>query len=133
MLVAVGGLSVGKSSLINRIKFGSFSLFQNPTNFTEIHKLFIGNTPIILVETKDVIKCDVAILLCKSQKEIKTLWRKYCDSSKLPPIVVRIGENLQYENSWLCHEVHNISNLTDTGISTLIYCLYLKSKLLLKC
>ena len=133
MRVAVcGPNSIGKSSLIQRIARGSFSLQYKPTHFTEIHKIAIGNMPVALIETKDVIKCDVALILCKSQEDVKTIWREYCDVSSLSPVVVRIGENLDYEDSWLCHELHNVSNLTANGISKLVYCLYLKSNLITK-
>jgi hypothetical protein len=132
MKIAICGPSVGKSSLIQRVAHGSFSLQYRPTHFAEIHKVAIGNMPVALIETKDVIKCDVALIVCKSQKDVQALWRAYCDVSTLPPVVVRIGENLDHEHSWLCHELHEVSNLTADGISKLIYCLYLKSNLITK-
>jgi hypothetical protein len=131
MLVAVCG-PVGKSSLIHRITRGSFSLQYTPTYFTEIHKILVGNMPMVLVETKDVIKCDVVLLLCRKQSDVQHLWRAYCGVSRLPPVVVRVGEDLDHEDSWLGHELHRVSNLTADGISELIWCLYIKSRMLTK-
>lgn len=133
MKIAVCGPSVGKSSLIHRIKSGSFSLQYTPTHFTEIHKVIMGNMPVVLIETNDIIKCDVALILCKNQKDIQNLWRAYCDVSTMSPVVVRVGEDLCYEDSWLGHELHHVSNLTASGISKLISCLYLKSCMITKC
>ena len=132
MIVAVCGASmVGKSSLIQRIKYGSFSIQYFPTKSIEIHKIVMGNAPMVLVETKNVIKCDLALVLCKSQREVADLWRKYCLVSRLPPVIVRVGENLAPEPSWLGHDIHIVSNLSSEGIAQLIYCIYIK-KLLLK-
>lgn len=133
MIVAVCGASmVGKSSLIQRIKYGSFSIQYFPTRFTEIHKIVMGNAPIAFVETKDIIKCDLALILCKRQRDVVKLWRKYCLVSRLPPVLVRVGERLDPEPHWLGHDVHVVSNLSSEGIAQLIYCIYIKQSILNK-
>jgi|TARA_B110001452_G_scaffold267639_1_gene278744 hypothetical protein len=131
MLVAVTG-AFGKSSLIERIKTGGFSLNYVPTYFTEIHKITMGLKPVILVETKDVIKCDLALLLCKEQQDVVHVWKPWCQASVLSPVIVRVGESLDPEPMWLCHDMHTVSNLSEDGIAQLIYCIYIKSSLLNK-
>lgn len=131
MLVAVTG-TYGKSSLIERIKTGRFSLNYVPTRFTEIHKITMGMTPVALVETKDVIQCDLALLLCKKQGDICHVWERWCQSSTLPPVIVRVGEGLDPEPMWLGHDVHTVSNLSAEGVAQLIYCIYIKSSLVNK-
>lgn len=133
MIIAVcGAPMVGKSSLIQRIKHGSFSVQYFPTKFTEIHKIIMGDAKVALVETSDVIKCDLALILCRRQREVVKLWRKYCLVSRLPPVIVRVGERLEPEPHWLGHDVHTVSNLSSEGVSRLIYCIYIKHLLLNK-
>jgi len=126
MIVAVCGESVGKSSLINRITTGAFSVRHAPTMFTEIHKISMCGRPIALVETKDVIKCDVALIVCKQQCDVFELYKSYANVSTLMPVVVRVGEHLQEEKQ-MFPSVHTISNLTTSGITELICCIYIKS------
>lgn len=126
MIVAVCGESVGKSSLINRITTGAFSVRYVPTMFTEIHKISMCGRPIALVETKDVIKCDVALIVCRQQCDVFELYKSYATVSTLMPVVVRVGEHLQQEEQ-MFPGVHSVSNLTASGITELICCIYMKS------
>jgi GTPase SAR1 family protein len=128
MLVSVCG-GVGKTSLIQRISTGAFSVQYRPTHFTEISKITMGGVPVALVETADVIACDLAVIVCRHQSEAVALWRAYLTASKLVPVVVRVGENLEVEQA-LFYDLHEISNLTGRGIPQLICAIYLKSKLL---
>lgn len=128
MIIAVTGPSqVGKSSLISRIKTGAFTLQYFPTHYTEIHKITMRHRPIVLVETNHVIKCDLVLMLCKTQSELVDCWSQWCKSSTISPVVVRVGERLDPEPNWLCHDVHTISNLSAKGITQLINCIYIKS------
>ncbi len=126
MIVAVCGESVGKSSLIYRIKNGTFSVRYAPTIFTEIHKISMCGRPFALVETKDVIRCDVALILCKHQCDILELYKSYAKVSTLMPVVIRVGEHLHQEVQ-MFPSVHTISNMTTAGIAELICCIYMKS------
>jgi len=94
--------------------------------FTEIHKISMGGRPIALVETKDVIKCDVALIVCRQQCDVFELYKSYATVSTLMPVVVRVGERLQQEEQ-MFPGVHSISNLTASGITELICCIYMKS------
>ena len=130
MLVSVcGGVEIGKTSLIQRISTGAFSLLYRPTHFTEISKIAMAGVPVALVETADVIECDLAIIVCRRQSEAVALWRAYLTASKLVPVVVRIGENLEIEPP-LFYDLHEVSNLTGQGIPQLICAIYLKSRLI---
>lgn len=130
MLVAVCG-TVGKTSLINRIKSGTFSVRHTPTHFTEVHKVSMGGRPVAFVETKDVIRCDVALILCRYDDDIIDMWRAYSRVTRLPPVVVYVGET-RVEAVQSYPDSHYVSNLTTHGISKLICCLYIKSRYLYK-
>lgn len=121
MRIAV--LGVCKSSLIERIVYGSFSLQYFPTAATEITKIRLGEYPVALIESKLPIECELAILMCHCPNEVLHLWRLYHQMT--PVVVVVVGENPTHQPMY--PEMHYISNMTTAGIPQLICSLYIKS------
>ena len=119
----IGVLGVCKSSLIERIVHGTFSLQYFPTTSVEITKIRLGGLPVALIESNHPIDCDLVLLLCYDPVNVLYEWRLYHQMT--PAVVVVVGENPSCKPMY--PEMHYISNMTATGIPQLICSLYIKS------
>ena len=119
MKICVSG-TYGTSSLVSRLLYDTFSILHTPTWLTTIYKegkytvLDIPNTPHTVPTT-----CDVLILTCKSQKDVKHMVRKWFGFHK--HLIIALIDT-QPEEPLLCPREHliHVNNMSREGLLNLV-------------
>lgn len=111
----------GKTSLIKRIMLNEFSLQYKPTTFIEIYHF--GPVEIYEIpntEHRKSMKCDLLLVVCRSQLDIIDKMKEWFGLAKIT-LIIRIGEELAVEEAFLCpkERLFRVSNLSCDGMKEL--------------
>ena len=118
--VCVSG-TVGKTSLIHRMLYNTFTLQYKPTWFTTIYRhdsLEVVEVP--RSEHGRPMECDILVLTCRTQSEVLDMADRWFGYHK-HLFVVLVGAKC-VEKAVLCPEAHLlcVDNIANTGIQELL-------------
>ena len=108
----IGGKKIGKTSLIHRLLYDSFSLIYIPTHLTEYYSTNIGLTFWDIIQ-KPRVPMDILIFLIKDND--------YSLLKKFPPTPTWVAIVESDVDVLFCasHRVFHISNMSKSGINDL--------------
>ncbi len=121
MRVCVSG-TYGVTSLVKRILFNTFSLHHKPTILTTKYKRN-GFEIVDVPKSNRVMKCDMLILTCKTQKDIEPIAKEWLGLHR--QLIIAIYEN-DTEEPKLCPEAHFVrtDNMSREGIDEILRIIY---------
>lgn len=119
MRICISG-TYGTSSLVSRLLYDEFSILHKPTVLTTIYKE--GEYEVVDVPNREhtaAVKCDVLILTCKTQMDVKHIARKWFGKHKC--LIVALID-ADPEDPVLCPAEHlvQVNNMTREGLNKIV-------------
>jgi hypothetical protein len=119
--VCVAG-TVGKTSLIHRMLYNTFSLHYKPTNFITIYThddLEVVEIP--RSEHGRPMECDILVLACRSQRDVVDVAAQWFGYHRHLFVVLVCAKKA--EKAVLCPEAHlvHVDNIANAGIQKLLH------------
>ena len=119
MRICITG-TYGTSSLVSRLLYDEFSVLHKPTLLTTIYKE--GEYEVVDVPDLDhaaAVKCDVLILTCKTQEDVKHIARKWFGKHKC--LIVALID-AHPEDPTLCPAEHlvQVNNMSREGLIKIV-------------
>ena len=114
--------TVGKTSLIHRMLYNTFSLQYRPTNFTTIYTH--GDLEVVEIPRSEhgrPMECDILVLACRSQEDVLDVAAQWFGYHRHLFVVLVGAKNV--EKAVLCPEAHLVcvDNIANTGIQKLLH------------